>query len=393
MRAWCRWVTGICGRAGGLPLLALVNLVALVVLRRLNAALELLHLPDRDGRGMSDLAKGMDRAQEAVSTWTFIGERLRGAGILARSGQSIAVAHALVDLLFAVAYVSLLALIVLALFRRLEEGRTGSAQEQALRIMLLASFLVLPLVFLAEVAENVLRIVVVFDQSALWTGALWAIFRIKVLVLIAAVAPLLPAVFVRVRSQWNPVRLFFSAASLLRVQMVLIAAFALLVLVGPTADQFQDSLRSWSTEVVWAFAGILAVLAFSITTGVTAWRLVAEAGQRQRKRLSIRVMAFVGIALLALGAFLTWTRDQGEGLLVAGGVLVVLALLSVPIASFFPSQAPAPEFDDLEEEASAAEESPAIWRALPGYLAAVPLIVLGVAMVNAVIPEILGGGP
>lgn len=165
----------------------------------------------------------------------------------------------------------------------------------------------------------------------------------------------------------------------LRVQAVLVVVFGLFML-GPTArEQGADVMRRWSFsgDTFDLFSAIVLTAVFSVVTYAVGGRLLSKAAE-PRDDAPLPAVAIIGGVLAVVGFLGLVFADKFEGLLVIGVIALVIwvtSLLTGPIDA------------DKEPEAPGAGLG-----ALPPLLSALPLVVLGIACLNAGLSELIYSG-
>lgn len=135
---------------------------------------------------------------------------------------------------------------------------------------------------------------------------------------------------VAVARERRPLERVRSTGSPYRVLIALVAAYAVALNAGTTAEQALDAIRLWSGSVRLTIVGIAACAWFSTTVFVIA-RRVGRAPEpalpADERVLALRV-AGVGITLIAVGAGAERFIHRGGGVAVLGAILLVIAALS-----------------------------------------------------------------
>jgi hypothetical protein len=177
-----------------------------------------------------------------------------------------------------------------------------------------------------------------------------------------------------------------------RVLLVAAALHALLSLVSVPGQQMQDALRLWLATPRLAVAGLLFTSVLSTTLAAIALRLGTDAAPRRAvltRAATVRMLA-VGAALtvLGVGARLPALGRQpwGAGVLAAGLLVVLVAALSLPLASRRPDRLAPTETSSV---AAVAEPADSVKRLAPAVLALAPLTTLTLVLTRAAMPSIM----
>jgi len=376
-----------------------VNLVLFFVLTRLDAALVVLHKPGADGYGIQALGQGASISAAAVDQWNQSTQELARVDILRAgiTGVGLATAHAVVGVLFSLAWPTAFALAAVWLCRQLKVAvSAGSPRAQAARTMLGVALLVVPFTVATGVLVNVGRLTalhkVALDQVAPLLRAVTVLHGMAVL---GMAIPLVVGLVIFHSTDSAGVRGLLRGLTLLRIHLLTVGTFALLLLFVSTKDQAQDVLRAWQQNPRWAIWGVLAVILFAATTGVSAAHALAQSRNRRKPPHSRALLFGVALALIAAGAVLQFgIRVGGVGFFVAGVGLGTIAFLSSLIGDSGAAQAGSSTgARPTANSPTEIEGEIAVWPALAGMLAAAPLLIVGLAVVLALIPELLGSGP
>ena len=144
-----------------------------------------------------------------------------------------------------------------------------------------------------------------------------------VLALGVLVALLLAAIALARRAKAGGVDLWRTVVAL-RVQIVLVAFFAIFLFGPVAADQIDDVVRRWigpDWEEVLASAALTLLL--SLVIAATSWRLLLLQ-RRPGSDLPLRGTLLGGIALIAVSGLLASAGVGGRGLLALGAILVAI---------------------------------------------------------------------
>lgn len=245
------------------------------------------------------------------------------------SPRWIAVAFILLDFLLIAAYTALLALLA----RRLSDlVPPGGRWSGALRRMLGIALALTVALACVDGLENVAQLLILFRLDLLapalplLTGAKWLLLGLVVLGCAVAGARL-------VRDGGSTkTRGVLRTAAVLRFQIVAVVLFALLLHGSPQAA---DAILRWGVSDGWWIVAVGVGLTLLLTTAlfVTA-RNGAHADEAEyRPPLPAIPLGVAGIALGAVALTVGfWGDREGAGLLVLGGALFLIALLSLPRA-------------------------------------------------------------
>jgi len=376
-----------------------VNLVLFFVLSRLNAALAVLHKPGADSYGIRALSQDGATALNAVDQWTMSAQDLAGARMLRAgvTGLGLATAHVAVGLLFSLTWPTAFALAAVWLCRQLKKAASArSPRAQAARTMLGVALLVVPFSVASGVLLNLGRLVVVHKVASHQVAPLLrALTLVHGVAILGMTIPMAVGIVILHATNSAGMRGLVRGLTLLRVHLLTVGTFALLLLFVSTKDQAQDVLRAWQKNPRWAIWGVLAVILFAATTGVSAAHALAQSRNTRRPPHSRGTLLRVGGGLIAAGTVLQFgLHVGGVGFFVAGFGLAAIGLLSSVVGDAGVAQASTST--GARPTVSAATEIEgeiAVWPALAGILAAAPLVIVGLAVVLALFPEFLGAGP
>ena len=251
------------------------GLPALVVMAQLQSLLSAMHLPGETAYSLRDLAFP-DRADAAIETWFAHSrettQQFSGPGL-------VTLLFALVDtFVFVPAYTIVFSVAAATSFARLRAATDDDPLLPAYRTLTATAFLIVPLLVTVDVLENAATLLLV-QQKGDAPGVLeWALtlFWVTkwVLALGVLVALLLAAIALARRAKAGGVDLWRTVVAL-RVQIVLVAFFAIFLFGPVAADQIDDVVRRWigpDWEEVLASAALTLLL--SLVIAATSWRLL-----------------------------------------------------------------------------------------------------------------------
>ncbi len=384
---------------------AILGLSSLVGLRVCDDILKALHPAGDLSYGMASLSDlgfhipSLAAPRDAVLTW-----REASAASAGLTGFLWLVAiYLLVDLGFIVAYGTLFAVLLRRGYLGLAAKRLATPVQAAQRNLVRRAFYLVPLVVLADLVENLATALLVPELAAkswfflppdswsfpILVGA--AILKWVLVVGVLGALAIVASIFLLDRfesrvptSQADRKRTLAQALTTLatlRVQVVLVLVFALFLL-GPTAkEQVADVMRRWSFSADASegfFAIVFTTWLFAVTYALSGRLLNFTGGARED--IKVRRIAVAGIVLTILGAVLLATTERFEGVLVLGVITLAIAGLSAAVGTISSSRADDPK-------ASGAGTS-----RLPPLLAALPLVILGIAVLDASLTELIYSG-
>lgn len=365
----------------------LFGLSAIVVMAQLQSILAAMHLPGETSFDLGDLAFP-NRSNAAVTTWTA-----HAAETTAKfSGPLlVAIIFAIVDsLVLVTAYGLFLAIATAEAHRRLTAAYAAEqAQPEGKRDPLLATyrrlaaaaFLSVPLLVLADLLENVGFVAAVAwggDAPEAFVWLLAAVSAAKWLLAAGIVLPLVLAGVALARRSGASGRGFLATAAVLRVE-VFVVLFLALFLFGPVAaDQIDDVVRRWiGPDWKELVAGSLLTLLLSAVIAAVTWRLLLLQQKLDPSPIAPALPLRLGVLLIALGIVLDLLDIGGKGVLSLGLVLAFIGVMSYPLRKV---RVPPPR---------AASAGSVV---LPAVLAALPLVLLGLASIRAAIFELVYAG-
>ena len=351
------------------------GLPALVVMGQLQSLLAAMHLPGETAYSLRDLAFP-DRAGAAVETWFAHSrettQQFSGPG-------AVTLLFSLVDtFVFVPAYTIVFSVAAATSFARLRTATDDDPLLPAYRTLTATAFLVVPLLVVLDVLENAAMLVLVQqkgDAPALLEWALALLWATKwVLALGILVALLLAAFALARRAKAGGVDLWRTVVAL-RVQIVLVAFFAIFLFGPVAADQIDDVVRRWiGPDWEEVLASTALTLLLSLVVAATSWRLLLLQ-RRPGRDLPLRGTLIGGIALIAASGLLAAGDLGGRGLLALGAILVAIVGLSYPIRNVRRVADPA--------------RATFGWAGAPAVLASLPLTLLGLAAVRAAVFELV----
>lgn len=359
----------------GLTAALAVGLAALAAMSQLVGLLAGMHVPGAGSYTITDLTgtvfdgPSAERSADVVRTWR---EHPTPPGF---SGPTEVIwAFVLIDsLLFAPAYAALLAIVLLKVARALTTAaETSILAGQYLRLARFA-FALVPLLLLADLAENgLIAAVYETDSGVPWLSwLLWAVTTAKWLLAALVVAPV--AISGLSLAFFFPlqVRQLGTALVVLRPQLLLVLLFAAGLFVS---DQAADAIRRWRDDPADLIAAVALTLWLAAVLRASCSGLVSEFFRTEREPPGPPALFGAGAILFFGGVVGELMWDAGRGVCVLGIVLVVIGALSGPLG-------------DLEP-AKRHRTAPWATRWLPRVLAAAPVVLLGVAVLQAAVPEI-----
>ncbi|HEX2301029.1 MAG TPA: hypothetical protein VHH34_21395, partial [Pseudonocardiaceae bacterium] len=230
----------------------------------------------------------------------------------------------------------LLVLVMAARYRPRHTGtdsRLGAVRRRILRIPVL---FVLPLAVVNLVEAFAVR-AAYRDGSriAVAIGPVPVGPALSALTLLLAAVIVIPLLVAGLGTAYDSVTLR-QAVTGSRVILLMVAIAVLLLFTGIGADQVDDVIRAWSWWYA-LFATLTAVVAALVVVGTITelTGMSAEPPHPDRGDDPLPMLIKVGLALGGFGG-LCWVAGLGWGLLVPAGMVLMLALLSAPIARFMP---------------------------------------------------------
>lgn len=359
-----------------------VGLATGTVMAQLQAILARMHPPGgpaADVGGLWGVVPNRDQAREVIAAWTAYAD---GPGF--RSAEFVLTWFVRVDMVFAVAYGvllwSLLSWVRDALkpkVAKLEGQPVPDERQLALlrayvRLAGWARALVVALV-LADFAENLLTLLLydVRNESGWFSLVYWTFWgasSLKWLLAALVVGPLLVGLWSLPAGDRRSARKVWRALAVARPQLLLLLAFAAAMFVS---DQSADAFRRWRDDF-WkdAVAGIGLTVLFSLVLLFTTRRLFHLLAQEREEppRHRMLVLAAVLAAALGLIGWVFW------GFFALAGILVAVAVLSQLTPS---TVTPVHRRQEVGHAA----------RWLPPVIAGAPLVLLGLGLLHAAVPE------
>lgn len=404
----------------------LVALTGAVTLGELDEILKARHPAGGASYGMADLSGSVfsldpNQLDEVVTTsW------MNGRPEDFTHPKNIARAHVFVDWVFTVAYASLLALLAALLLRRLEaaleppeidqiaqrrlaargatevnyaledEVRVITARIVACRRIARAAVVAALLAGLVDLAEGVLQLFALVDQSVLIAIALYGVTLAKwalvAFVVVGLALGLLGLDLIHPRAS----RGLFATVMVSRAPLLLavLLAVAFLTDLTPFGEQASDVLLGWKEDLTEAVVAVLLFAWLSALTLVLARRLLEPVPETQkataeaeeveerlgrpveidgRRKVNLWAVLVSGVVLGVVALFLDWQKAGGAGLWVAAGILAAVPVASLLIRGV--ESTPLPKLGGGT-------------RTIPALGAATPLVVLGLALVQATVAEV-----
>lgn len=380
----------------------------------LDDLLKRIHLAGAGSFGVADLLgvgfhlPDAGRATEGVRTWVEYDRAT--AGLHRTDGPTIARWWLSLDLVFAALLATLLGVVLLKLgagLRRISESaelignaalrrrsrpgfpsdresfpQTRNRLSGLLRVysvIVATALVIVPVYFAADALENITTWLLIDDLAgagspasrSAWVYPAYVFASLKwltlALIAIAAAIGLRALIFFSrpaIRSRVN-------ALMIVRAQAILLLFFSVILLFDPSG-QVADAIRRWVDDPVDGVLGGGIVLWLSLLGFAVTWHLLGSAATERWKPPWVRMLLITAVVTAAAaGVLSTW--GWGVGLLGLVIILLIAALLSTPIVGARPEPLP----DVLPFRLAFA----------PPF-AAVPLVVLGVAVFRAALPEV-----
>jgi Patatin-like phospholipase len=346
--------SGRSGRRVALLALTVTSLALLTVVLQLDRILMDMRPPGAEGGGMSALdAAGL------VERWAAYA----GSSGLAADPHEIAQTYLVLDVALIVTYTTLLALTALTL------SATLPTDAAAHRMTLAAAFLLTPVLAAVDLLENASQYAAVRSGDA--AVLLQFLSAAKWILLLAVALPIALAAVRLVHDHWDTAtRGVLRTLAIARFQLVALLAFAVLLLAPVAGPQAADTILRWgvSDPVEVALRAVVLTLLLSFTLFVTARRCARAPESRQRAPIPLWALLLLSAVLLTAGVILLLEEDQGQGLLVIGGLILATAVLGLPL----PSEA---------DRQHVAERRGTVL--VPALLAIGPLLLLGLGILGA----------
>jgi hypothetical protein len=383
----------------------IVGAISLLVLGELNALLQGMHLPGRPSAGIQDIAGPLtqwrdtavvEHTSRIVDLWRDHSNAVELVDRGYTTGLGLGTWYLIIDsFVFVPSYIALLALVGFRAIWRTEKRRDELSEASAavfdptrIRITLIT---VLFFLAISDLAENLLQWLAV---SQAWEGdpATFVVQALKVSGLVKTALILVALLFVVgglvfASGRGRQVGRRGRALVNVRLQAVVLALFALVLLLP---EQAWDVPRSWSLLNATAAVGLTALL--GAVSWVTAMWL-QDAADRPHDRRSIRNRNLLGVAAVLILAGLVFRFLIGTlevlpwGVLIPGLLLLAVVLLSMALESGTAprpaSTSTGPNRQASTEERKEAERERRATGEFARFLAAAPLVIVGLAMVRA----------
>lgn len=352
------------------------GLAALVVLAQLQALLAAMHLPGETAFDLGGLAR---RPDAAIETWREHADRANKT--FADPKLIVALFAAIDTFLLVPAYSIVLGTAAVAAWAALRSATNGDPLLPAYRAITAVAFLVVPLLVIVDVLENADTLAIV-----LWDGKAPAFFEAGLEVLWLAKYAIAAVVFVPIaiagvalaRRSGADGFGFLRTIVVLRVHIALVLLFAVFLFAPIFGEQIDDVMRRWiSSDWLELVAAAVLTALFSALLLATAWRLLIDQQDLAAERTDPRVLLAAGAALVVAWPVLELLDLGGRGFFALGLVLLVVGALSYPLREIVAAARPAAVTGSVT---------------LPAILAALPLVLLGLAAVRASIFELVYAG-
>lgn len=365
-----------------------LSLAAGTVMAQLQAILAGMHPPGGPSAslgGLWGLVPSAGGAREVVDAWNA---HAPGPGF--HSPEFIVWSFVVVDsVLFVLAY-ALILFAALSWLRTTLSAKIGpppppADKEKVRRHALLGAYLrlvrwavrLVPFLILADLLENALTLAVYYTAGAgdsyrwLVFPAFWAASTSKWLLAVLIVVPAIVAALSIPEVSKQTAGQIWRALLVARPQLLLLVVFAATMFVS---DQSADAFRRWRDEPWHGLSTVAMTILFVFVLLLTTWRLFHLFCQERDKAPNNWVLAATGAAVAVGGILALHFWSLGKGLFVLGGILLAIAALSgLTRNTVTPAR--------REREVGGASG----W--LPPLIAALPLVLLGMAVLHAAVPE------
>jgi hypothetical protein len=384
------------------PFFLFVAIATLTMYRELGRLLHATHLPGAGSYGPESLANVGFHAPDSSGPALVIKTWHEAEPAHATSPGDLLGWALVIDSVFVFAYCLLLALALMrigsalrrvyrnnALLAELEARRarftiaTGGPPVvdpvkrlvNTFRLLVVIGLLTVPLVGILDLLENLFTWLTYTDPDT-WFWPLWTFSALKTILVLLVLAALTIAALAWLSFYWPSRQRAFATLVAMRAQLVLAAAFVLLVLFDPTG-QVVDSARSWEQRWFQLIAALALGLLFSFLLTIDARKLLRLASdpfwpQTGYDARAPAVLIVAGMLVFAIGYFANREWDVGQGLMVLAGILFAVGFLSLFVARLPP------------------DEPVALWSAQrpTALLAVLPAVTLGVVTLRASFSEI-----
>jgi hypothetical protein len=244
------------------------------------------------------------------------------------------------------------------------------------RLIVVIGLVLVPLLGLADAIENKFTLLV-YDDPGHWFWWLWIFAALKTAFFVLVIATALISTLALISLRWTQRRRLLGTLVAVRAQLLLGTLFCAFMLFDPTG-QAEDSIRRWEPHWTQALAPLLLTMAFGLLLAVDARSLIALAEAPLWPAggygwLGPVALLGGGGLLLGLGIWTNATWHVGLGLVVLGGIIIGVAILSLSVANL-----------PVDEPVEILPSAPR----LSAFLAILPPVALGVLAFRASFSEI-----
>ena len=384
------------------PVLSFLGVAGLTAYKGLSGLLATTHVPGAGSYGVGSLANlGLHKPDPAApvlikKTWTD------AAQTDVHQPEQILHWALYIDWFFLLVYSALLAVWLLklgnalratreddALLTRLARRRVNLTVAQGLeaakqpirdlidayRLIVAVALVTLPAVAFFDMLENAFTWLT-YDDPKRWFWPLWVFALLKTSFFVLVVAAGVVGGLALISFRWERRARFFGTLTAMRAQILVVLFFCGLLLFDPTG-QLEDSIRRWEPNWPQALAPFLLVMVLAFLLAVDARKLIRLAVEpfpwgAYGWRTPLLVLLSGGVLLgIGVWTYLSWAF--GLGLIVLGGMVLVIAALSLFVAGL-------PKDDPVSIPAAAPR--------LTALLALLPPVALGVVAFRASFSEV-----